>query len=104
MTNTAENKVKRLRTCIGCGQQSSKTEFLRIVRSSDGSVSFDAKGKAAGRGAYVCSPACFEAACKKNKLDRALKVTLTNDDYERVAAEIAAYTDNERASKDVVNG
>lgn len=75
---------------MGCGAQQGKTELLRIVRTQDGSVVFDPTGRLAGRGAYVCSAGCFELACKKNKLDRALKVTLSENDYKRVAAEIAA--------------
>lgn len=88
-------KPKRQRSCIGCGAQSGKTKLLRIVRGSDSVVSFDATGRLPGRGAYVCSPQCFENAVKKNKLDRALKVTLNDDDYERVAAQIADYVSNQ---------
>ncbi len=80
---------KRQRSCIGCGKQFDKIELLRIVRNSQGVVSFDGTGRAPGRGAYVCSEECFAAACKKKKLDRALKATLGSDEYEQIAVEVA---------------
>lgn len=83
-------KIKRQRSCIACGAQADKVSLLRIVRSPEGSVSFDATGRAPGRGAYVCSEECFAAACKKKKLDRALKATLGSDAYESIAADIVA--------------
>lgn len=80
---------KQQRSCIACAKQGGKSNLLRIVRSSSGVVSYDATGRAPGRGAYVCSEECFAAACKKKKLDRALKATLGSDEYERIAADIA---------------
>ena len=84
-------KVKRQRSCIACGTQADKVGLLRIVRSPNGEVAFDANGRAPGRGAYVCSEKCFAAACKKKKLDRALKATVSSNDYDRIAADVAAY-------------
>lgn len=80
---------KRQRSCIACGKAAGKAELLRIVRDPSGVVSFDGTGRAPGRGAYVCSGECFAAACKKKKLDRALKTTLGSDEYERIAADVA---------------
>lgn len=88
---TTATTGKRQRSCIACGAQAGKASLLRIVRSPEGAVSFDASGKAPGRGAYVCSEQCFAAACKKKKLDRALKATLGSDDYQQIAADIAAH-------------
>ena len=62
----------------------------RIVRDADGTASFDATGRAPGRGAYVCSLECFAAACKARKLDRALRCRLDGQDYERIAGEMTA--------------
>ncbi len=81
---------KGLRSCIVCGKQAKKAELLRIVRAPSGVVAFDKTGRASGRGAYVCSAECFAAACEKNKLDRALKTTLSEDDYKQLATEIAS--------------
>ena len=93
---TATQTVKRQRSCIACGAQADKSGLLRIVRSPEGAVAFDPSGRAPGRGAYVCSAECFAAACKKKKLDRALKATLGSDDYDRIAADIAAHADDAR--------
>ena len=81
---------KRQRSCVACGRQADKVALLRIVRDPSGAVAFDATGRASGRGAYVCSEECFAAACKRKKLDRALRTTLEGDVYERIAAEVAA--------------
>ncbi|MDR3848973.1 YlxR family protein, partial [Eggerthella sp.] len=50
---------KRQRSCIACGKQAGKAELYRVVRTPAGSVAFDGTGRAPGRGAYVCSEACF---------------------------------------------
>ena len=62
----------------------------RLVRAADGVVSVDPTGRAAGRGAYVCSAECLASACKAKKLDRALRVKLSAQDYERLAGEFIA--------------
>ena len=42
-------------------------------------------GKANGRGAYLCAtPECFETARQRRRLDSALKVSLKDDDYDRL--------------------
>ena len=81
---------KRQRSCVACGRQADKVALLRIVRDPSGTVAFDATGRAPGRGAYVCSEECFAAACKRKKLDRALKATLDDDARKRIAAGVAA--------------
>ena len=91
-----QRQPTRANSCIACGAQADKTGLLRIVRTPEGAVAFDATGRAPGRGAYVCSAECFVAACKRNKLDRALKATLGSDDYDRIAADIAAHARDAR--------
>lgn len=78
-------KVKRQRSCIACKMQDDKVNLYRIVRDSEGHVSFDASGRAAGRGAYVCSGACFEKARKSRRLQSSLRVSVSEEDYEAVA-------------------
>ncbi len=82
--------AKKQRTCIACGKQAGKGELLRIVRASDGSAAFDGTGRAAGRGAYVCSAACLASAVKAHKLERALRTKLDQQQYDRIEAEIAS--------------
>ena len=43
-----------MRQCTGCREMKPKREMIRVVRSPEGSVSLDFKGKAPGRGAYIC--------------------------------------------------
>lgn len=81
-----QDKPKRQRSCVACGSKASKGELRRIVRTADGAVMFDATGRAAGRGAYVCSEACLEKAVASKRLDRALRASLTDEDYERVVS------------------
>ena len=88
MAKTGQQTVKRQRTCIACGAQDDKRGLLRIVRTPSG-VAFDATGRVAGRGAYVCSPACFEVASRQGKLSRALRVKVTQEDIARIASELA---------------
>ena len=80
---------KRQRTCIACGATQQKGAFHRIVRTAEGAAAFDPTGRAAGRGAYVCTGACLAAASKTRKLERALRCKVTDQDYERLAREIA---------------
>ena len=82
--------AKKQRTCIACGKQAGKGELMRIVRTPDGSAAFDGSGKAAGRGAYVCSAACFARAAKAHKLERALRTKLDHQQYDRIEADIAS--------------
>ncbi len=89
MTTVTET-IKRQRSCIACGKQSGKASLHRIVRRPQGGVTFDATGRAPGRGAYVCSEACFATACKTKKLERALKTKIDHDELERIAAEVSS--------------
>ena len=84
-----DRSVKRARTCVGCGRQSDKMELLRIVKAADGAISYDATGRKAGRGAYVCSLGCLQAAAKSKKLQRALRVNIGSEDVERIASEMS---------------
>ena len=50
-----------MRQCLGCREMFPKRELIRVVRSPEGELSLDFKGKAPGRGAYLCGkPECLE--------------------------------------------
>jgi uncharacterized protein len=69
-----------LRTCVACRRTLAKRELLRIVRTPEGSIEVDLKGKRAGRGAYLChQPECWEAALGQGVLGRALKVRIDGE-------------------------
>ena len=42
-----------MRMCVGCREMKEKRSLLRVVKSPEGTISFDRVGKAPGRGAYV---------------------------------------------------
>ena len=64
-----------LRSCAVCREVHPKREMTRIVRRADGSVAFDASGKAAGRGTYLCDdPVCREPARLADGVRRTLGV------------------------------
>lgn len=63
-----------LRQCVGCRTRKEKPQLIRVVRSPEGTVSLDAKGRKPGRGAYICpDPACLKRAVKSKALERAFQ-------------------------------
>lgn len=78
-----------LRMCAGCGESKPKKELVRVVRSPEGEISLDLTGKKPGRGAYVCpSAACLAKARKAGRIARALEVSIPEEIYDAMAAEI----------------
>lgn len=68
-------KVRKvpLRQCIACRSQRPKRELMRIVRTREGQLLLDYKGKLPGRGAYICVSAdCLHKAVKENLFFRHL--------------------------------
>lgn len=54
-----------------------KKDLIRVVKSPEGQVSLDFRGKLPGRGAYVCpDPACLARARKSRALERAFETAL----------------------------
>ena len=79
-----------MRQCLGCREMMPKRE----VRSPEGQVSLDARGKAPGRGAYVCRSAeCLKKAMRSHAIDRALGVTVPQELYETLRLEMEALPD-----------
>lgn len=66
-----------MRQCLGCREMKPKRELIRVVRSPEGEISLDFKGKAPGRGAYICpAPACLKQAIKAKALERAFSTQI----------------------------
>ena len=75
------------RTCIACRSTEAKRGLVRIVRTPEGRVELDLTGKKNGRGAYVHElPACWDEVLKKDRLTRALKVTVQAADLQALSA------------------
>ena len=73
------------RTCLACRKVKPKRELVRLVRVADGSIEIDPGGKLAGRGAYLCAlPECWETGLRGDRLEHALKTTLTGSNRERL--------------------
>ena len=80
-----------MRMCVGCREMHEKRELIRIVKSAEGMVSIDMRGRAPGRGAYICKKSdCLERAMKSRALERALEHRIEPDVYERLREELAA--------------
>lgn len=70
-------KKQALRQCMGCRELKPKKELMRVVRSPEGELRLDLKGKKSGRGAYVCpNKACLAKAIKSRAIERALGVKI----------------------------
>ena len=77
------------RQCVGCREKKPKPELIRVVRAPEGDISLDARGKAAGRGAYLCpDPECLKKAIRSKALDRSLEVTIPEEVYQRLEKEM----------------
>ena len=84
-----------LRQCLGCREMKPKKELIRVVRPPDGGVvTLDFKGKANGRGAYVCpDPACLKKAMKSRALERSLDTAIPDKIYAQLMAQMEAGDD-----------
>jgi predicted RNA-binding protein YlxR (DUF448 family) len=75
------------RTCIACRGTEAKRGLVRIVRTPEGRVERDPTGKKNGRGAYVHETReCWEQALRKDRLGRALKIAVPQEDMEAMKA------------------
>ena len=78
-----------MRRCNGCNEQKPKNELIRIVRSPEGEISLDLKGKASGRGAYICNDLeCLRKARKSRRIDRTFEMTIPDDVYDSMEEQI----------------
>ena len=79
-----------MRQCLGCREMKPKRELIRVVRSPEGEISLDFKGKASGRGAYVCPDAqCLKKAVKTRRLEQNLEIQIPDEIYARLERELA---------------
>ena len=78
-----------MRQCTGCREMKPKIELIRIVRSPEGEISIDFKGKKPGRGAYICpNDECLKRAIKSKVLERTFGVRMPEDLYETLGRQI----------------
>lgn len=78
-----------MRQCLGCREMKPKWEMMRVVRSPEGAVSIDLRGKAPGRGAYVCPQAdCLKKAIRSKALERNLQVAIPPEIMDTLLAQM----------------
>jgi predicted RNA-binding protein YlxR (DUF448 family) len=85
------------RTCVICRATLPKRTLIRVVRTPSGALAVDARGKQAGRGAYLCPRReCYMSARARSAVAHALEVDISEQDWtvlipelERLAAERA---------------
>jgi len=79
----ATQKKFPMRQCVGCREMFQKRELIRVVKSPQDEISLDFKGKAPGRGAYICHSAeCLKKACKSRALERAFSLAIPEEVYD----------------------
>ena len=86
-----QQKKIPMRQCLGCREMKPKKELIRVVRSPEGEISLDFRGKANGRGAYVCpDAACLKKAIKSKAIERAFETAIPEEIYAQLAAQMEA--------------
>lgn len=80
-----------MRQCVGCREMHQKRELIRVVKSPEGEISLDFKGKASGRGAYICHSAeCLKKARKARALERAFSLSIPDEVYDALEQQMEA--------------
>ena len=78
-----------MRMCLGCNEMKPKMELIRVEKSPEGDISLDFKGKAAGRGAYICrSTDCLEKARKARRFEKSFSCRIEESVYEVMMNEL----------------
>jgi len=73
------------RSCVACREVRPKRELIRLARTTDNRVEIDHGGQKDGRGAYLCRrEECWQAGLRGNRLEYALKTTLTSQNREQL--------------------
>lgn len=81
------------RQCLGCREMKNKKDLIRVVRSPEGEISLDFKGKKPGRGAYLCPDgACLAKAKKSRALERAFSAAVPPEVYDQLAEQMREET------------
>ena len=77
------------RQCVGCREMKEKRDLIRVVKSPEGEISLDFRGKKPGRGAYVCPSAdCLKRARKSRALERAFSAQIPAEVYDALEEEM----------------
>lgn len=70
---------------MACREVRPKRELIRLACTADSWVEIDYGSQRDGRGAYLCrNEECWQAGLKSNRLEHALKTTLTRENREQL--------------------
>ena len=80
-----------MRQCLGCREMKPKGELIRVVRSPEGEISLDFRGKKPGRGAYLCpDQTCLAKAKKGRAIERAFSAQVDPEVYAALEEQMKA--------------
>lgn len=80
-----------MRQCLGCREMKPKGELVRVVRSPEGEISLDFRGKKPGRGAYLCpDPTCLARVKKSRAIERAFSAQVGPEVYAALEEQMRA--------------
>lgn len=80
-----------MRQCVGCREMRPKRELVRVVKSPEGEISLDFRGKAPGRGAYLCPNAdCLKKAIRSKALERNFDCQIPQTVYDGLVEKMEA--------------
>ncbi len=78
-----------MRMCVGCHEMKAKKELIRVVKSPEGEINVDLKGKAPGRGAYLCkNKNCVDLASKNRALEKTFSRKIEKAVYDKLKAQL----------------
>jgi len=78
-----------MRQCLGCREHKPKRELIRVVRSPEGEIALDFRGKAPGRGAYLCpSDECLARVRKSRALERTFACAIPDEIYDALTKQM----------------
>ncbi len=84
-----QKKKIPMRMCLGCNEMKPKKELIRIVKTPENEIMVDLKGKANGRGAYICRDAeCLKKAVKAKRLERTFATEISDEIYETLKKDL----------------
>jgi uncharacterized protein len=70
-----------IRTCVGCREAVSKSNLVRLYKTSEGEIKIDPGATCSGRGAYLCMKVnCVSLAMRKGGFHRAFRSNVQHPD------------------------
>ena len=79
-----------MRQCLGCNEHKPKAELIRVLRTPEGEIALDLKGKQSGRGAYVCPKrSCFAKARRSKRIENILECKIPEEIYDEMEVRIS---------------